>query len=210
MKKIIIILFVLPLLGCSLRNMKAELLARSCVKSILYYPESYKAIATQIDSAYTSIYTDDTILKAAKMLVELDKDNSREKLQREYNNAKSSAALWSSSCSYSAYARENYNQEKEKMAEISRKIEELDNKCDIQKNIIRRRAKEVESGEFCGWAILHRYRAKNGYDRFLMSEIIIFTDKNMGNILNVFDLDEDEETGFPNLRKIIDDALLSE
>jgi len=209
MKKIFILLSVLSFAACSSMEWKAETLARSYMEQVLYYPDSYEVVSTQIDSAYTSIYMDGAILEAARKLVELDKDDfSREQLRREYNSAKSSAAIWSDN--YSAYSRERYRQAREEMEELSRKLQEIEDKYDEQKSIIRRRAREVEPGQYCGWLIYHRYRAKNGLDQMLVSDIALLADENMERVMQVFDLDENEETGIKNLRRVIDDALREE
>lgn len=125
MKTIPFLLLIVFLGSCSSKEATAGRIAQSYVKSTLYYPESYESVFTKIDSAYTTVYTDDIIVNAVEKLRGLkieEVESSKTLLIQEYNSAKSSVALWSDA--YTAYSREQYRQAKEEMAEISQKLDE--------------------------------------------------------------------------------------
>ena len=127
MKKII--LFLAPLLFFSActpsKEEKAAKIAKSEMMKILYNADSYEPIETQIDSAYTSIYTDLDVIRAAHDLIELNAEEKKERLQRQYNSAKSSAAIWNDSRGWSSYARAEYQQAKEEMDDFAKQLKEL-------------------------------------------------------------------------------------
>lgn len=99
MKQIFLILSIVPFLfGCvQTREQRGAEIAKSEMMKRLYDADSYEPIETHIDSAYTSIYTDLAVIRAAHDLIELNAEEKKERLQRQYNSAKSSAAIWSDS-----------------------------------------------------------------------------------------------------------------
>ena len=107
MKQIFLILSIVPFLfGCvQTREQRGAEIAKSEMMKRLYDADSYEPIETHIDSAYTSIYTDLAVIRAAHDLIELNAEEKKERLQRQYNSAKSSAAIWSDSRGWSIYHR---------------------------------------------------------------------------------------------------------
>ncbi len=160
MKKNTLFLVSFPLLfGClPSREEKAVAIAKSELFKILSHADSYEPVETRIDSAYTSVYTDLDVVRAVNDLIELYAEE--EKLRRQYNSAKSSAALWSDS--WGAYSKEQYRQAKEEMDDYAEKLEELAKEVDMRSRSVRDRAKTIEEGRFCGWNIYHRFRCTNG------------------------------------------------
>lgn len=140
MKKITLLLVSFPLLfGClPSREEKAVAIAKSEQSKILSHVDSYEPVETRIDSAYTSVYTDLDVVRAVNDLIELYAEE--EKLRRQYNSAKSSAALWSDS--WSAYSKEQYRQAKEEMDDYAEKLEELAKEVDMRSRSVRDRAKK--------------------------------------------------------------------
>ena len=120
MKQIFLILSIVPFLfGCvQTREQRGAEIAKSEMMKRLYDADSYEPIETHIDSAYTSIYTDLAVIRAAHDLIELNAEEKKERLQRQYNSAKSSAAIWSDSRGWSSYAREEYRQAKEELDDV--------------------------------------------------------------------------------------------
>ena len=105
MKQIYFVLIISPLLfSCTqTKEEKAAEIAKSEMIKILYNVDSYEPIETQVDSAYTSVYTDFDVVRAAHDLIELNADEKKEGLQWQYKHAKSSAAIWSPSFFSSAF-----------------------------------------------------------------------------------------------------------
>lgn len=54
---------------------RAEQLAESVVKSMLYIPDSYEAVTTRVDSAFVSVYNDPDIIAAAERIINIEDDN---------------------------------------------------------------------------------------------------------------------------------------
>lgn len=207
MKKLAITFVFLPLLfSCSpSRKEKAAEIAKSEMIKILYNVDSYEPIETQIDSAYTSIYTDFDVVRAAHDLIELNADEKKEGLQWQYKHAKSSAAIWSDS--WDAYSREQYRQAKEEMDDYAKQIKELDEEVKTKMNEIRDYAKAVSEHHFCGWNIYHRFRCANGLGIQQISDILIIVDENMEIVKGRFMLDDNDDYSLDKLKKTIDKAI---
>ena len=90
MKQIYFVLIISPLLfSCTqTKEEKAAEIAKSEMIKILYNVDSYEPIETQVDSAYTSVYTDFDVVRAAHDLIELNADEKKEGLQWQYKHAK--------------------------------------------------------------------------------------------------------------------------
>lgn len=220
MKNVVFLLFTsLMLLGCGQsKEEKAASFAENEVKKILNDASSYEAVETKVDSAFTSIYIDYEACEAARELSEMY--FQKKSLQEDYNNEKSSIANWSGI--QSTYAQEQIKQAQEKLSEIKKKQNRLDDKIIKNQNIIKEKYKTTDEGEFCGWAIYHRFRY--GKNKFL-ADILIITDKNIENLENSIMIedynplmeligDKLKEFGFNNndlnfeqIKQIIDDVL---
>ncbi len=209
MKKII--LFLAPLLFFSActpsKEEKAAKIAKSEMMKILYNADSYEPIETQIDSAYTSIYTDLDVIRAAHDLIELNAEEKKERLQRQYNSAKSSAAIWNDSRGWSSYARAEYQQAKEEMDDFAKQLKELAEEVKTKMNEIRDRANTVVEHQFCGWNIYHRFRCANGFGIQQISDILIIVDENMEYTNGCFILDENDEYNLEKLMTVKDKAI---
>lgn len=79
MKQIYFVLIISPLLfSCTqTKEEKAAEIAKSEMIKILYNVDSYEPIETQVDSAYTSVYTDFDVVRAAHDLIELNADEKK-------------------------------------------------------------------------------------------------------------------------------------
>lgn len=212
MKKLAVTLVFLSLLfSCSpSREEKAAEIARSEMIKILYNVDSYEPIETQIDSAFTSIYTNLDVIRAAHDLIELNADEKKERLQRQYKSAKSTAAIWSDSRGWSSYAKEEYRQAKEEMDDYANQLKELDDEVKTKMNEIRDYAKAVIEHQFCGWNIYHRFRCANGLGIQQISDILIIADENMDIVKGRFMLDDDDDYSLDKLKKTIDKAISKE
>lgn len=79
MKQIFLILSIVPFLfGCvQTREQRGAEIAKSEMMKRLYDADSYEPIETHIDSAYTSIYTDLAVIRAAHDLIELNAEEKK-------------------------------------------------------------------------------------------------------------------------------------
>lgn len=159
MKHFILLLSLLPLLcSCSKnREEKATIFLENEVKKILNVASTYESVETKVESAFASIYTDYDSCVAASVISKLN--NKIESVKDDYNSAKSSAAIWSNT--YDAFSKEEHRQAKDKMNELSNRLKKLNNEIAKKKNIIAQRYKDINTKEFVGWRILHRFRCVN-------------------------------------------------
>lgn len=188
MKKfLLVILFAPVIVGCASREKKAAKIARTELGKMLYYPNSYQAVATTVDSAKTSIYSDPEVIEYARKIYDLSLQSESE--QKKYDDARSSMALWSNG--YDSYFREQYRQAKADMKKAEANLEAYRNLAIEHTQAIKDRIGQIEDGKFYGWIIRHRYRAKNNDDKVLMGDITIIVDEKMGNVLDIYDDDEE-------------------
>ncbi len=207
MTKCTLILSLFPMLfSCSpSRKEKAAEIAKSEMIKILYNAGSYEPIETQIDSAFTSIYTDLDIVRAAHELIELNAGENKEWLQQQYNFAKSSAALWSQL--QDAYSKEQYRQAREEMSNYASKLKEIEEEINTKTKTIRERADAIVENQFYGWNIYHRFRCANGYGIKKISDILFVVDEDMKIVKGCFSLDKDDDYNLVKLKKTIDKAI---
>jgi len=204
MKRLVLILIVVPLLvACGGREKRAEKIAEETVVKTLYYPDTYEPVETVVDSAFVSIYTNQEALAAAYEIIDLKQE--REHLQMDYSSALSSVSLWKDS--WGSYSREQYRQAKEELADAERKLKDCEADLKKQKTIIRTCYETINEGEFFGWGIAHRFRAENGNGNKLIGDVLILTDKDMENVVNVFTSDEFDDHNINKLQDVIDEVL---
>ena len=204
MKRLVLILIVVPLLvACGGREKRAEKIAEETVVKTLYYPDTYEPVETVVDSAFVSIYTNQEALAAAYEIIDLKQE--REHLQMDYSSALSSVSLWKDS--WGSYSREQYRQSKEALADAERKLKDCEADLKKQKTIIRTCYETINEGEFFGWGIAHRFRAENGNGNKLIGDVLILTDKDMENVVNVFTSDEFDDHNINKLQDVIDEVL---
>lgn len=207
MKRLVLILMVAPLLvACGGREKRAEKIAEETVVKTLYYPDTYEPVETVVDSAYVSIYTNTDALDAAYKIIDLKQE--LENLQWDYEQALSDVSLYGDfSYDRSTYRKEKYRQAKGELADAEKKLKNCEADLKKQENIIRTCYETINEGEFCGWGIAHRFRAENGNGNKLIGDVLILTDKDMENVVNVFTSDEFDDHNINKLQDVIDEVL---
>ncbi len=209
MKPICWILALLPFLyGCTqTKERKAAQIAKSELLKVLYYPDSYQAVETKVDSAYTSVYTDREVLGSAHDLIELNADSKRKLLRRQYNLAKSLVASFSNS--RNTYAQEQYRQAKEQMEDYARQLEALDEEERAKIQTLLDCVDAVVEHQFCGWYIYHRFRCSDGSGDQWIGDVVILVDENMEEVKWCHMLEEDDggDYSLETLQKVIDEVL---
>ena len=197
---------MLPFLyGCTqTKEQKAAQIAKSELLKVLYYPDSYQAVETKVDSAYTSVYTNSEVLGSARDLIELNANAKRERLRRQYNFAKSLIASWSNL--RSTYAQEQYRQAKEQMEDYARQLKALDEEEKAKIQTLLDCVDAVVEHQFCGWYIYHRFRCSDGTDNQRIGDVLILVDENMEKVKWCHMLEEDDEDDYSweKLQKVID------
>ena len=189
-----------------LREKRAEKIAKETVVKSLYYPDTYEPVETVVDSAYVSIYTNTDALDAAYKIIDLKQE--LENLQWDYEQALSDVSLYGDfSYDRSTYRKEKYRQAKGELADAEKKLKNCEADLKKQENIIRTCYETINEGEFCGWGITHRFRAENGNGNKLIGDVLILTDKDMENVVNVFTSDEFDDHNINKLQDVIDEVL---
>lgn len=201
MKKLLLVLSLFLAFGCTMSiEKRCEALAKSEIQKLIGTKADYEVLETKVDSAYTSIYTNPDVAKAAYELMELNAGAKRKMLQYDYNDAKSSMAIWSGSDS--AFSREQYRQAKEKFDDCVAKMKELDAEESSAIEKIRTSANNVEEGHFCGYNIYHRFRSGSE-----VVTVLIIADENIENVIGRFIIDDNVDYSLQNLKKVIDKAI---
>lgn len=178
MKRLFLISLCLLAAACTKTpEQKAEILIKDTMLKTLVLPESYQAVETQLDSAFTPYHDPEyiaTVLDLYKIVANLDG------IDRQMKMAKSTMSLWAGNYRTS-YAREQYNQAKEEYDEASSKHEALVSK--IKKMAESLQEKAEKEPEFIGYRAHHRFRAQlNNGDTILSGEYFLL-DKELTRIV---------------------------
>jgi hypothetical protein len=191
-----IIVFVVS--SCKSREEKANELIKAELFKTLYDFSSYEPIETIIDSAFTSIYTDSTILTHAYIIKgcidRLDKYIS------EINSARSSMDIWGDS--YSSYSRRKYNDALEKFETNLEKAKTVMKKMNESMLFIKGRIDKFETSHI-GFQAKHKFRCKSKGGNFTIGNYLYIIDEKFEKIISVIDLDDDDNE---EMKKIIDEA----
>ena len=203
MKQILYLtLSTLIFVGCKSREEKAAELIKQDMFKTLYDFESYEPIETEIDSVFTSIYTDTLALLYANEANSIfeEMDNAK----TEYENARSTMKIWSDS--YTSLGRYKFNEAKKTVDDYLPKIDKALSKIEgIYANIKNRNDKIGHS--FIGWQAKHKFRCKTKGGNFDLGNYLYVFDKKISQIVSVNDLDNKDTH---QLSGIINDALNSE
>ena len=187
---IITLLFV----ACKSKEEKANELIKAELYKTLYDYASYEPIETIVDSAFTSIYRDSTILSHAYM-IKVCLDKVHEYLD-EVKDASSSMEIWSDS--YSSYGRGKYYDAKEKFTTNLEKAEIYQQKIN---EIIPLMKDEIDNfnSSFCGYQAKHKFRCKTKGGHSTIGNYLYIVDTKFKKILSVSDLDDKDEVEIKNL-----------
>lgn len=165
---------------------KAEALIKESVLKSLYFPDSYEAVETKLDSAFSPFHDPtvvETILDLCKKGVEL------ENLEFEMKQAKSSMSIWSGPY-MTAFGKNEYNEAKAKFEEAKTKYNTLINK--VQKISEGLKDQFERAPEFIGYKAHHRYRAKNNAGGVVMGDMAFFLNKDLTAVVAQWDEEEIE------------------
>ena len=163
MKKLAIIVLCALAVSCGKTpQQKAEVLIKEAMQKTLVLPDSYQAVETKLDSAFTPYHDPafvTAVLDICKNGVEIDK------LDAKMNHAKSSMSIWSGPY-ISSFGKEQYRQAKEEYENAKNRYDALVAKVQSTAEGLR---KQIEKEpEFIGYRVHHRYRANNNAGNTLL------------------------------------------
>lgn len=164
---------------------KAESLIENTLKKNLYHPESYEAVETQLDSAFTPLDDPRFYEKTLKLAIY---DQEAVKLDKDLKEAKSSMAIFSDR--YSEYSRNEYQEAKEKYEKKQAELETIKDKA--EKLIDEIRAETQKSPSFIGFKAKHKYRANNNAGNTVFGMQLFLFDKEISSIITSYDMDAEE------------------
>ena len=200
MKRIIIFIPVLCLLvSCKSKEEKALELIDQQMFQTLYDYESYQPVETKLDSAFTSPYFSDSII-AMVMLYDKFQDEADD-FKDEADDAKSTMEIWSDA--YTSYARSRYNDARNKWIDNTILYFKTSKKAILALMKAAEAIKDFEP-EYCGWQVYHKYRCKSKGGHALLSEAIYIVDKDVKEITQTIDIDDDD---YIKAKKRIDEIM---
>ena len=201
MKKILLLVFAtIVFWGCAVSpEKKASSIIENAIKNSLYHPESYDPIGTKIDSAFAPFDLPDfyeKTLKLSQIGAEI------EDLDRDLRFAKSSMAIWNDRST--AFAKNEYNEAKNKYEKCSSQIEALHLKAE---KLSEEMKAIIEQGRhFIGWKATHSYRAKNNAGQTLIGETVFILDAEMTRVLAGYDSESVEYQTVQKIYEMLKDA----
>lgn len=164
---------------------KAESLIEVSLKKNLYHPDSYEAVETQLDSAFTPLDDPRFYEKTLKLAIY---DQEAVKLDKDLKEAKSSMAIYSDR--YNDFSRNEYQEAKEKYEKKQAELETIKDKA--EKLIDEIRAETQKSPSFIGFKAKHKYRANNNAGNTVFGMQLFLFDKEISSIITSYDMDAEE------------------
>ena len=136
-------------------------LLRQIITSELYFPESYDPVTIRVDSIFHGPLTDYNCVTAAKELIDLRRQLPG--AENAYKEALNTLKIFGSSDVFWRNADDKKNAE-ERLITLKENIAK-------REHIIKNRDSSHD-GEFIGWGIAHRYRAKNQGGNVSFSDVL--------------------------------------
>lgn len=172
-----------------------ELIAEAA-KSTLFIPESYDPVSLQCDSMSINVINEENIKKASRIIELGEKANS---IQRSIESDMQQRDFWrgKSSDYYREYANKvekNVSQRMKWESEMSNLLTELQREYWDKK----------ENGEFCGYLVAHRFRAKNNVGTVGFCDMIFLLNKDKTEVLSAYNVNDEN---FQNFMKVIDTII---
>ena len=191
---IIALLFV----ACKSKEEKANELIKAELHKTLYDFASYDPIETIVDSAFTSIYKDSTILSYAYTIQACL--NLYDEHMKETKDAISTAETWSDS--YSSYGRSKFNDAREKAQTNLEKAKFYIQKAQETRPLIK---EEIDSftPSFIGFQAKHKFRCKTKGGHSSIANYLYIIDDKFKTVLSVTDTNDEDEL---KIRKLIEES----
>lgn len=165
---------------------KANALIKDDMNKVLYHPETYDPVETQVDSAFTP-FDDPVFYEKTVQLCKLQ--ISIDKYDRNMKDAKSSMSIWSSPYE-SAYGRNEYQEAKEEYDENSQNKKSAEIKAN--KLIDELKTRLNKERQFIGFKAKHRYRVENNAGQTAFGEVKYLFDESMERVIVSYDMESEE------------------
>ena len=194
-----LVFFILALVSCQSKEEKAAKLIKEKMYKTLYDFSSYEPIETTIDSAFTSIYRDSTILAYAYLINE-----TLNKAEEYIDNAKDALFLletWAES--YSDYGISQCNKANETRILNLDKAQECMNYIKSLEKLTKEKVENFET-KFCGWQAKHKFRCKTKGGSFDLPNYLYLFDVDFKKITYHENMDDED---LKLLREIIKETL---
>ena len=188
MKKIVLFsIAILSLVSC-VRTPEdlANSLIRERVKNTLFFPDSYEAIETVVDSAFTP-KDDPAFYDKALELYNLF--TVVEACRTDAARAERTMNVWKNPY-LNGLGQVNYKQAKKNFEMYSRKVEYYTAKIEKEKDYLQGVINAQPT--FIGYKLTHRFRAKTNSGNVMIGEKVFITNEDMTQILAGYDSDKEE------------------
>lgn len=183
-------LLLTGLISCSSKEKKAEKLINQDLFETLYDYSSYQSVKMEeLDSAFTSIYSDSTIIH--NVILYQIASKKFDELTEEANEALSDLTIWGGS--YGSYGRSKYNDAKERS---NKALENMKRPAKVGDSIRGEIVKNIKNfnPEYIGYKTAHTFRAKNLAGNYGLSTIEYVFDEKINSILHKKEIKELEYT----------------
>ncbi len=187
MKKLLFLSLAILAVSCSPSPQeKAEALIKDAVQKSLYLPDTYQAVETKIDSAFTPYHDPEFVNICLDMC---EKGYELDKLDSQINRAKSGMAIWSGPY-MTSFSKEQYRQAKEEYEAAQEKYDAL--MAYVQKKSLVLKEKLEKEPEFIGFRAHHTYRANNNAGDTMLVQEYFLLDADITTIIAQWDSEEIE------------------
>lgn len=194
------------------RQSKAEAVVKELICQNLYFPDSYDPVEIRVDSLQYGFMTDQTTVSAAVQLIDslsaLDRaENDYSNAERNYLDTKNTLKVFGSSGVFWDHQRQ-YNEAKREYNQIKIHISTLKNDIEQLKEVIRKRDTS-QDGNFIGWQVYCRYRARTNNGAITFGSVLFLLDRKMQNLICRYSIDEGN-MDLDDIRKQIESVLTSQ
>ena len=175
---------------------KAKMKIKDYVCSNLYIPDSYDPVEIRVDSAFHYYMTDFACVKAGEDLIKDRQDYEGSK--RGYDEAVNNIRTFGGSGVFRHYSVER--------DDCLKNMKEKKESIEKNEMIIKNRDASHD-GEFIGWFVYNRYRAKNNNNTVTFNESLVLFDKDLEHWQISYNIDKNRNDNFEKVRKVIEDLL---
>ena len=127
--------------------------------------------------------------------------------ERNYLDTKNTLKVFGSSGVFWDHQRQ-YNEAKREYNQIKTHISTLKNDIEQLKEVIRKRDTS-QDGNFIGWQVYCRYRARTNNGAITFGSVLFLLDRKMQNLINRYSIDEGN-MDLDDIRKQIESVLASQ
>ena len=174
---IITLIFLCGMSACGpSKKERAQEMAASYLKGVLYHFDSYEPLQTIVDSSFVSMTTDTESINLTLDMLKLFQ--STQEYAEKIKRAESSMEIWSPDGFSSAYSKGEYRRAKEERDNNQRLLDKTKDRIQNQFSKIKNRQSNLKEGNFDGWKVYHKFKSLNGAKTIdLVGEYVFFCDE---------------------------------